>query len=298
MRVVACLKSCRRTDIPLRLSPQGHPLEDAPGAQAPSPHELAPLLAAMALKAQIPAIKVEVYALCVGPPAWEQMLRHALAIGAEEVLRVWGKGWEAAHCSGSSGLTRASAFAAAETISQLKPQLVLAGEKSRDTGQECFGAFLAHRLGVPLAHRAVELVPQDEGWRVRVKLERGYTQEMVVGRPAVVTLAGQPAGVPYPSLPAWMAALSAPIPLAAAGGGAIRTHQMGLRSPIPRVKRSQSPEPGLNAEGRVRAMVSTAASQVGTILPAELGAEEQGRKAANFLKERGYIMAQQTASPA
>jgi electron transfer flavoprotein alpha/beta subunit len=289
MKIIVCLKSCRRMDIPLRLSAEGHPLDDGPGGHSPSSHELAPLLAAMALKAQIPALEVKIHALCVGPPAWEHLLRHALAIGADHVLRIWGGGWHSAHGGGSAGLTRDSAFAAAESISRLRPQLVLTGAKSSDTGQECFGAFMAHRLGAPLAHRAVELVPRDDGWQVRVKLERGYTQEMVLSRPAVVTLAGQPTELPYPSLTAWMAALSAPIPLAAADGSAVRTHHAGLRSPIPRVKRFEPQEAGMNAEGRIRAMVSITASEAGTILPAEMGAEEQARKAAEFLKDRGYI---------
>lgn len=292
MKIIACLKSCRRMDIPLRLNAEGHPLEDGQGPQSPSPHELAPLLAAIALKAQLPAVEVEIHALCVGPPAWEHMLRHALAIGANHVLRVWGSGRDSAHGGGSAGLTRDRAYAAAEAISRLGPQLVLAGAKSRDTGQQCFGAFMAHRLGMPLAHRAVELVPQDDGWQVRVKLERGYTQEMLLSRPAVVTLSGQPSELPYPSLTAWMAALSAPVPFAAAGGNPVRTHHASLRSPIPRVKRFQLPEGGINAEGRIRAMVSITAGEAGTMLPAELGAEEQARKAAEFLRERGYIQSE------
>lgn len=289
VKIVVCLKSCRRTDVPLRLGPEGRPRQDDAVASQPTPHELAPLLAAVALKGQMPGREVRITAICVGPHAWEPLLRQALASGADEVMRIWGEDWGGPAGAGStSAHTRVASIAAAEAITQIQPELVLAGERSRDTGHECFGALLAQRLGMPFAHRAVELVPLDEGWQARVKLERGYTQELALNRPAVVTLAGQPVELPHASLPQWLHAQSAQIPLVPASPIAARTHRADLRPPQPRVKRYTLPEEGLDAEGRIRAMVSLPATSAGTILPRDLGAREQARRTAEFLKGRGY----------
>lgn len=289
MKIVVCLKSCRRTDVPLRLGPEGRPRNDDAAASQPTPHELAPLLAAVALKGQMPGREVRITAISVGPHAWEPLLRQALASGADEVMRVWGKDWGPAAAGSTSADTRVASIAAAEAITRIQPELVLAGERSRDTGHECFGALLAQRLGMPFAHRTVELVPQDGGWQVRVKLDRGYTQDLALSRPAVVTLAGQPPELPHASLPQWLQAQSAQIPLAPASPIAARIHRADLRPPLPRVKRYTLPEEGLDAEGRIRAIVSLPATDAGTILPQDLGAEEQARRMADFLKERGYL---------
>ena len=288
VKIVVCLNSCHRTDVPLRLGPEGRLRKDDAVASQPTPHELAPLLAAAALKGQMPGREVRITAISVGPHAWEPLLRQALASGADEVMRVWEKDWGPAAAGNTSTDTRVASIAAAEAITRIQPELVLAGERSRDTGHECFGAFLAQRMGMPFAHRAVELVPQDEGWQVRVKLERGYTQEMALSRPAVVTLAGQPTGLPHASLPQWLHAQSAQIPLVPASPVAARIHRADLRPPLPRVRRYTLPEEGLDAEGRIQAMVSLPATEAGTILPQDLGAREQARRMAEFLKERGY----------
>ena len=288
MIVVACLKLCRRTEVPLRLSEAGGALAEGMEPDLPTAQELAPLLAARALSAQLPAEVVRLIALSVGPPGWDSLLRHALALGADEALRVWGRGWDGTLEDGSAATTGAKAAAAAEAMSDLAPSLVLTGEKSGDTGRECFGAMLAHGLGAPFAHRATELAPDGEVWRVRVKLERGYTQEMELGRPAVVTLAVQPLELPYASLPDWMGSLAAKIPVVAHAAPTGAAPHAVLRPPLPRVKRYILPDAGLDAEGRIRAMVSLPDTGGGTLLPPEMGAREQARRAAHFLAERGY----------
>lgn len=292
MNIVACLKFCHRTEVPLRLSEAGGALAEGVEPGLPAAQDLAPLLAARALGAQLPAAGVRLIALSVGPPAWDSLLRHALALGADQAVRVWGRGWgrvgKSAREDGSAATTGANAAAAAEAMADLAPALVLTGEKSGDTGRECFGAMLAHGLGAHFAHRATELAPDGEVWRVRVKLERGYTQEMELGRPAVITLAVQPLELPYASLPDWMASLSAEIPVVAPAAPTGASPHALLRPPVPRVKRYTLPDAGLDAEGRIRAMVSLPATGGGTLLPVEMGAREQARRAARFLAERGY----------
>lgn len=292
MIIVACLKLCRRTEVPLRLSEAGGALAEGMEPGLPTAQDLAPLLAARALSAQLPAAGVRLIALSVGPPGWDSLLRHALALGADEAMRIWdsgrGRGWDSTREDGSAATTGAKAAAAAESLADLAPALVLTGEKSGDTGRECFGAMLAHGLGAHFAHRATELAPDGEVWRVRVKLERGYTQEMELGRPALVTLAVQPLELPYASLPDWMGSLAAEIPVVPHAAPPGTAPHAVLRPPLPRVKRYTLPEAGLDAEGRIRAMVSLPDTGGGTLLPFGMGAREQARRAARFLAERGY----------
>jgi len=292
MTVAVFLKPVRRTDVPLRLEPARPALHPGETTLVANGADLSALAMALGLRGSGASQPGKLIVVTVGPPAWEESLRDALAYGADEAWRVWPEGWpdeEPMLEDGSAGHTRRAALAGAAALAPLAPALVLTGERSADSGHESFGAFLAHALGAAFAHRAVGVTPESAGWRVRVKLERGYTQEMTVAAPAVMTVATQGAHPAYPSLPAWLRSRTAPVTrVAPAVNSAPDGAATALRSPLPRVKRYRVPEGSLNAEARIRAMVSFPAAGGGTVLPAELDPEEQARELARFLKERGY----------
>ncbi|MCZ6559147.1 MAG: hypothetical protein O7A69_15450 [SAR324 cluster bacterium] len=288
MTIVVCLKASTRTDIPLRLTDGGQRIQQDDLLAAQGAQDFAPLATALALAhGESP---LHVTALAVGPRSWEPLLRKALAMGAADALRIWREDWDGEDGQdGSAGRTGFLARAAAEVIAPLAPKVVLVGDKSRDGGHECFGAFLAQALGAPLAHRAVEIAPGGAGWRVRVKIERGYSQEMALALGAVVTLTAQQSPIPYPSLPAWLAALRAGIPSLPAGEAQLPGCMTILRPPVPRVKRYTVPPDSLPAEERINAMVALPASSGGTLLGAEMDAGEQAAHAARLLRECGYV---------
>lgn len=301
MLVVVCLRAALRTDIPLRLDGQ------AAGIDAASALSNAPLGAARsgmaalgtALDLKAAGVAQRVLALAAGPPSAESLLREALAHGADEVLRVWPQEGAAAAgaaapqaLDGSAATTRLMAQAVAHAIAERKPALLLAGDSSGDTEHECFGAFLAASLGAAFAHRAV-VVEAARGapdkFRVMVKIERGYTQEMELPRPAVVTMSGRAGEAAYPSLPAWLAALAAPVPRVDCPPFPPPPCTTRLRPPLPRVKRYTVPDETLDAEGRIRAMVSLPAGGGGELLGPEIPPAQQAAAAAAFLREHGYL---------
>ena len=288
MLVVVCLKAATRTDIPLRLESRGSSVHLEEALPEAATRSLFPLHTALGLKKTAPAAKI--LAVSVGPPSCERLLREALALGADEVLRIWPeRAVSGAAVDGSTQTTHLMAGAAAEVLRPRGPALTLCTDTSGDTGHECFGAFLADALGAAFAHRAVTLEPVAGTWRVAVKIERGYTQEMALQSPAVVTLAGRLENMPDPSLPAWLESLSAPLPVVECAPFTTPRATTTLRPPVPRVKRYGVPDGGLDAEGRIRTMVSQPAGGGGTVLGPEVPPEEQAAQAARLLREGGYL---------
>jgi electron transfer flavoprotein beta subunit len=286
-----CMKPVWRTDVPLRLDEAAHAPRPGEALRAANAADLAALQLALGLRAAEPALRV--LALSVGPPAAEGLLREALAAGADEALRVWGADWPAGAAVDAAGdLTRAHAVAAARALRGRcggagAPALVLAGERSADTGQESFGAFLAAELGAAFAHRITAARRGWVGWRVMVRLERGYGQALELPAPAVATVSAQ---LPRPgeaSLPAWLASRRAAIPVLSVDGPAPRAGATTLRVPVPRVKHHPVPGQGLDAEARIRAMVTLEAGQGGALLAGETP-EAQAEAILTLLRERGY----------
>lgn len=289
--LIVCLKPVWRTDVALRLDESGRAVRAEEATRGLGAADLAALRRALDLRDGGTVGPARVLALTVGPQPAAEALREALAAGADEAVRVWGADWptDAADAlDGAAGTTRALAEAAAAVAAPREPALVLCGERSGDTGHECFGAFLARALGAAHAHRAAELAAADGGWRVGVKLERGYVQAMTLARPAVVTVAAGGARPAYASLPAWMESRRAAIPVADPGTPRPSAPHTTLRAPVPRVKRYTVPPSDLGAEARIRAMVTLESGGGGTLVEAEAGAGAQAEAILRLLRERGY----------
>lgn len=289
--IAVCLKRVHMASVPLRLDRSGGAIRAEEAPAAANPADLAALAQAFRLRQAIGAARV--LALTVGPAAWEEPLRLALAAGADEALRLWHPSWPEEHwrgaLDGSAAHTQFAAEAAAEALAPLGTMLVLTGEASADGGHGCFGAFLAHALGAAYAHRAVTLEPDRQRWRARVKLERGYLQDMGLPAPAVVTISPSLPAPPYASLPAWMASRTARIRVERASLPYPVGPHTALRAPVPRVKRYTVPEASLDAESRIRAMVELPVSGGGALVQAEEGADAQARAILKLLREQGYV---------
>jgi len=290
LTIAVCLKSTQLSSVPLRLDESGRAPRAGDAPSSVNPADLAALALALALGAEHGAAQVT--ALTAGPESWEEPLRLALASGAHRVFRLWQdewpvERWEGAQ-DGSATHTAFMAQAVAAALAEAPPELVLTGEASLDNGHGCFGAFLAQALGATYAHRAVALTRDGAGWRTRVKLERGYTQEMVLGAPIVLSVSSGLPRPAYPSLPAWIHGRSAVIPLR---GCALRYPVLPgttLRPPRPRVKQFPLPDSALDAESRIRALVELPAGGGGQILQAENDPAAQAAAIVKLLRERGY----------
>jgi len=123
----------------------------------------------------------EVVALTVGPARAAQVLREALAKGADRAVHVEGEA--AAQLDG---------FATAEAIARAIPgehfDLIFTGLQSDDYGFAQVGVVLAELLGLPHATIIMHLEPTATGIRVKRELEGGYFQNVDMPTPAVLTI--------------------------------------------------------------------------------------------------------------
>lgn len=141
----------------------------------------------------------EVVVCSAGPVRVQQVIREALARGADRAIHVEGDGLGAADAS-------MIADALAEAMRGETFDLVLTGLQSDDQGHAQMGVILAERLGIP--HSTIIMEVQVEGSRLRVKreLEGGWFQWIAMPLPALLTIQSGINQLRYATLKGIMAA--------------------------------------------------------------------------------------------
>ena len=154
----------------------------------------------------------EVVVCSAGPARVAQVIREALARGADRAIHVE-----------DDGLASADAFATSAALGAAmkdeKFDLVLTGLQSDDQGFAQVGVILAERLGLP--HATIIMEVQAEGSQLRVKreLEGGWFQWVAMPLPAVLTIQSGINQLRYATLKGIMAAKKKEIRKAAAPAG-------------------------------------------------------------------------------
>jgi len=155
----------------------------------------------------------------LGPDAWHEPLRRALALGATDALLI-----------GDPAFTQLDTLGAARVVAAAVKQLgdvdlIMCGRDSADEESGAFGPALARALGWPqltYVGKIAELNSRSGRIVVERHLERQI--EMVEARlPVVVTVVKGIYESPYPSLPGIKQAAGAEIPV-------IRVADLGLRA--------------------------------------------------------------------
>src|SRR6185436_4232066 len=141
----------------------------------------------------------EVIVVCAGPARAAQVIREALARGADRAIHV-----EADALATADAMTVASALAAA--IKDEGFDLVLTGLQSDDQGFGQVGVVLAETLGMPHATIIMEVQKTDAGLRVKRELEGGWFQWMTLPLPALLTIQSGINQLRYATLKGIMAA--------------------------------------------------------------------------------------------
>jgi electron transfer flavoprotein beta subunit len=142
----------------------------------------------------------EVVVCSAGPARVAQVIREALARGADRAIHVEG-----------DGLASADAFvvagALADAMKEERFDLVLTGLQSDDQGFAQTGVILAERLGLPHATIIMEVQRSDDsGVRVKRELEGGWFQWVSMPLPAVLTVQSGINQLRYATLKGIMAA--------------------------------------------------------------------------------------------
>ena len=141
----------------------------------------------------------EVVVCSAGPMRVQQVIREALARGADRAIHVE-----------DAALGAADAFAAAAALTpamaEEKFDLILTGLQSDDQGHAQFGPVLAARLGVP--HSTIIMAVEISGATMRVKreLEGGWFQWIGMPLPALLTIQSGINQLRYATLKGIMAA--------------------------------------------------------------------------------------------
>ena len=149
----------------------------------------------------------EVVVCCAGPARVQQVIREALARGADRALHVEDDRLAAAEAS-----VTADALAAA--MADEKFELVLTGLQSDDLGQAQTGVILAERLGTPHSTIIMEVQvqapstssEQTASLRVKRELEGGWFQYVSMPLPALLTIQSGINQLRYATLKGIMAA--------------------------------------------------------------------------------------------
>jgi electron transfer flavoprotein beta subunit len=157
----------------------------------------------------------EVVVCCAGPSRASQVIREALARGADRAIHV-----ESDALAAADAATVADALAAA--VRDEGFDLVLAGLQSDDQGFGQVGVVLAEKLGMPHATIIMEVqVSPGQGLRVKRELEGGWFQWVSLPLPALLTIQSGINQLRYATLKGIMAAKKKEIrkvaPAAAAG---------------------------------------------------------------------------------
>jgi electron transfer flavoprotein beta subunit len=141
----------------------------------------------------------EVVVCSAGPARVQQVIREALARGADRALHVE-----------DNALASADAFVTADALAVAMTEerfdLVLTGLQSDDLGQAQTGVVLAERLGIP--HSTIIMDVQIDGPTLRVKreLEGGWFQWIEMPLPALLTIQSGINQLRYATLKGIMAA--------------------------------------------------------------------------------------------
>lgn len=139
----------------------------------------------------------EIVAVCVGPPAAENTLRSALAMGAERGILVT---TEDESMSLPDSMTTARALEAAISADG-SPDLVLTGKEAIDTEGMQTMFRLAHHLGLPAATNVVGIAVSAEHIEATCEKESGTREVLRLTRPCLLA-AGKGLNTPkYPTFP-------------------------------------------------------------------------------------------------
>jgi electron transfer flavoprotein beta subunit len=167
----------------------------------------------------------EVVVCSAGPARVQQVIREALARGADRAVHVE-----------DSALGAADAFAAAAALAPPMAEeqfdLILTGLQSDDQGHAQFGPVLATRLGVPHSTIIMEVQVEGQSLRVKRELEGGWFQYVAMPLPALLTIQSGINQLRYATLKGIMAAKKKEVKkVASSAGVASRQKILALYAP-------------------------------------------------------------------
>ena len=222
MRFAVCLKQVVTREWPVRVGPSRTWIDETQASWELNEPDAYALEAALVLREQHGG---EVVIVSAGPPRVVDVIREALARGADRAIHVAGDHLAAADA-------QVTAAALRDALAGEQPDVILTGLQSDDQGFGQVGVILAELLGV--AHATIVMAIEVGEGTVRVKreLEAGWSQWVALPLPAVLTIQSGINKLRYATLKGIMAAKRKEI----------RTVAASAASPGPRISRLFVPE--------------------------------------------------------
>lgn len=189
----------------------------------------------------------------LGPGEWDAAIRDALALGLDEVLRVWGPGAAKADIPGH----------ARALVAALPPdtEVVVAGGAAADHGAGLLPFALAELLGWPTIEQVAGVAQEDGRPVIHVRASGGRRRTCSLG-PQSVLVATHGGPAPYPTVARKVAARRTGVP--------VLTPTVGMAEPTlafqgygparPITRHLLQPSTSANAAGRLRQLMSGGAS--------------------------------------
>jgi len=261
LNVVVCLKQIPNPDLQFQISPDGKDIRrDALNYKLNGADEYA-LEEAVRIKEKQGG---RVVALTLGPKRTEQMLREALAKGADEAVRI-------AYDDPSAFDVGKNARLLAAAIRTLPHDLVLTGVQSDDYVNSATGGLLAGLLGLPHASVVTRVVVRERQLEATCELEGGLQRVYALPLPALLTIQFGANTPRYAPLPAIMKAARQPIKeLGPAALGLVGWDSIAL--PYSFGVRGLSPPA---AKGHAEMVTGSV--------------EEQAKRLAQMLRDKGFV---------
>ena len=177
MKILVCMKQVPQKDAPLKLNESATWVREDVGYEVNEPDAYA-LEEALRQKEKNGG---EVVVITAGPARAQQVLREALAKGADRAIHLE-----------DDRFTTLDAFntarALAEAIKGESFDLIFTGLQSDDCGYAQTGVLLAELLGWPHATIIMQIESKDSGIRVKRELEGGFFQFVEMPLPSVLTI--------------------------------------------------------------------------------------------------------------
>ena len=196
MKIAVCIKQVPTRDWQPRLDDHKTWIRESDAAYEMNEPDAYALEEALRLKE---AHGGEVVVCSAGPARVAQVLREALARGADRAIHVEDPSLASADASAiASGL--------ASAIAEERFDLILTGLQSDDQGFAQVGVILAEVLGLSHATIVMEVQVTGDGLRVRRELEGGWFQWVTMPLPALLTIQSGINQLRYATLKGIMAA--------------------------------------------------------------------------------------------
>src|SRR6188474_864797 len=190
MKIAVCVKQVVTREWQLRVNDQKTWIRDQDASFELNEPDAYALEEALRLKEKHGG---EVVVCAAGPARGAQVIREALARGADRAIHVEHDAF------GVAG-------ALADAMRDEAFELVLTGLQSDDQGHAQVGVVLAERLGIPHATIIMEVQIQDGRLRVKRELEGGWFQWIALPMPALLTIQSGINHLRYATLKGIMAA--------------------------------------------------------------------------------------------